>query len=125
MDRKYRMYERRFLNRRGFYSSAFVLASVEDTSAGEGSEQHTPEVELRIGDCNRSISLEFDLYGADDRRNSLEKIDHLVFVLSAFRDALREEADLRDARQARRACSAPGEGATVPGDGSSEGGNDA
>jgi len=49
---------------------------------------------LTLADCHRKIELEFCWGTARHRRDSLAKIDLLIDVLSAFRAALREEAEL-------------------------------
>ena len=49
---------------------------------------------ITLADCRRQIELEFSLGTAQNRRQSLAKIDLLMEILSAFRDALREEAGL-------------------------------
>lgn len=48
-------------------------------------------VELKISDCDRTVSLDFDGYDEDGRANSLHKIDTLVSVLTQFSEALHKK----------------------------------
>jgi hypothetical protein len=49
---------------------------------------------LSLADCRRRIEIEFFLGTARARRQSLAKLDLLIEVLNAFRDALVTEAQL-------------------------------
>lgn len=49
---------------------------------------------LTIADCRRSVQLEFFLGNPDARKESLEKIQLMVDVLTEFRDALKSQIDL-------------------------------
>jgi hypothetical protein len=49
---------------------------------------------LTLADCRRRIQLEFFLGTRRERRLSLAKINLLIKVLTAFRDALLREIDL-------------------------------
>jgi hypothetical protein len=49
---------------------------------------------LSLADCRRRIELEFSLGTARARRASLAKLDLLIDVLTAFRQALVTEAQL-------------------------------
>jgi hypothetical protein len=86
---------RRFLNRRGFHAGAFIQAVVPDsTTCREAGCQHRWCVDpvLRISDCYRVASFDFDLDTPGARQNSLYKIDVLIETLIQFREALTLEA---------------------------------
>jgi hypothetical protein len=68
-----------------------VVAEVE--SSKEGSYAFGTNV-LTLADCGRQIQLEFFLGSARERKVSLAKAELLIEVLTAFRDALNEEARL-------------------------------
>lgn len=78
--RGYRFYKREWLNKPGHFSSAHVLASVDDSAT-----RHT-EVQLHIGDCDRKLHLSLPLYDATDRRNTLFKLRRLIEVLTELEE---------------------------------------
>ena len=63
---------------------------------------------LEIADCERRVSLAFDIDTLEGRANSLHKLDTLLAALQVFRLALVEEFEPYDKRQrqfeARRAA---------------------
>ena len=104
--------ERTLLNLPGFHGGAFVYVYVEDTSErglqhGEYCEpgclcgcvdNYEPRMKLEISDCDRRISLRFDLDSEGYRENSLHKLDTLVAALRVFREALVKEFEPYDER---------------------------
>jgi hypothetical protein len=104
--RRARVNERYFLNLPGFYSSAFIVAFVEDT-AGRGPEtchycdsdcdegpcNFEPRMILQIADCDDRIDLEFDVDSEAGRANSLHKLDTLISALRVFRAGIVAEGD--------------------------------
>ena len=68
-----------------------MLAQVESSEDGE---YKLGTNILILADCKKAIQLEFLLANARDRKQSLAKINLLLEVLTAFRDALKEEAQL-------------------------------
>ena len=56
---------------------------------------------LTIADCRRRIQLEFFLGTKRTRRNSLRKINLLIDILTAFRDALVKEIALIEKAKAK------------------------
>ncbi len=101
-----RLDERVFLNYPGFYGRAFVLAYVEDTSErdfekpwGGRRVPPAPRTILEIADCENRISLEFDVTSAEQRQNSLHKVDTLLAALQHFREALETEGQLYEQRE--------------------------
>jgi hypothetical protein len=85
------------LRRRVFLASvstgftSYVFAEVESSQGGEYRYGHYM---LSLADCRRRIELEFSLGTARARRQSLAKVDLLIEVLNAFREALVKEAQL-------------------------------
>ena len=104
--------ERTLLNLPGFHSGAYVYTYVEDTSQRDLIRQtwceddctccpqnFEPRMTLEIADCERRVSLAFDLDTFDGRANSLHKLDTLLAALQVFRLALAEEFEPYDKRQ--------------------------
>ena len=91
-----RYYVRKFLNRRGYFAGAYILASVEhapaNATAGYGIDTH-----MEITDCSRRIELDFPMWSKGDRANSLAKARLLAEVMDRFADAL--EAEIEDVAQ--------------------------
>jgi hypothetical protein len=99
-----RVDERRLLNLPGFHGEAAVRVYVEDTTRRRVRRLGTPpqpRMRLRISDCFHEIALEFSVASADERTNSLHKINTLVGALQRFRDGLVAEADLAAHRERR------------------------
>ncbi len=80
---RYRYYRRKFLNREGFHTGAYVLASVKAT---------TKYGYLRITDCDRAIELECDVSTPSHLRNTKHKLDVLIEALTGLRAALVDAA---------------------------------
>ena len=80
--------KRTFLNPPSTSSTSYVLAEVESTHEGENC--WTTNL-LTLADCHRRIELEFSLGNRQQRRRSRAKINLLIKVLTAFRDALIRE----------------------------------
>lgn len=74
------MRKRVWLNKPKHHSTAAVYAVVEKGV-----------YELKLMDCDRSVSFAIDGYDADDRDNTLYKVTKLVDILIDFRDALEKE----------------------------------
>jgi hypothetical protein len=110
--RRARVNERYFLNLPGFYSSAFIVAYVEDT-AGRGPEtcdycdsdcdegpcNFEPRMILQIADCSHRVDLEFDVDSDAGRANSLHKLDTLITALRVFRAGIVAESDEYERRE--------------------------
>jgi hypothetical protein len=71
--------------------TSYVFAEVESSQGGKYKCGHYM---LSIADCRRRIEVEFFLGTALARRQSLAKLDRLIEVITAFRLALRKEAQL-------------------------------
>jgi hypothetical protein len=72
-------------------TTSYVLAEVESSNGGEYRYGHYM---LSLADCRRRIEFEFSLGTARARRESLAKLDLLIEVVVAFREALVTEAQL-------------------------------
>ena len=93
--------KRLFLNPVSSGHTSYVLAEVESSRSGEYKFGHYM---LTLADCRRSIEYEFFLGNARSRRQSVAKVDLLLRVLTAFREALLREAGLihNHEREAKR-----------------------
>ena len=83
--------KRTFLNPASTDHTSYIHAVVESSSDGDyrwGTNM------LTIADCRRRIELEFFLGSKRNRRLSLAKINLLIKILTAFRDALAKEISL-------------------------------
>ena len=98
-----RVDEKLLLNLAGFHGGAYVRVFVGDTSAQRVRRGiPEPRIRLRIADCDNTISLWFELDSAENRENSLFKIDTLLGSLHRFRDALAAEAEDRAVSASRK-----------------------
>lgn len=97
-----RLYIRKFLNKPGFHAAAHVFIKVEDTRTVRDAE-HPTSVSFRMTDCFDSISLDFDMETAPQRRNSLYKARVLRDAMARLVVALEAEVALADTRGERRA----------------------
>jgi hypothetical protein len=106
-----RVNERTLLNLPGFHGGAYVYGYVEDTSQRAPlrepyceddcrccPQNFEPRMIFEIADCDRRISLRFDLDTAEGRDNSLHKLDTLVTALRVFREGLVAEFEPYDLR---------------------------
>jgi len=80
-----------FLNPVSTGHTSYILAEAESSHDGEYKWGHYM---VTLADCRRRIQLEFFLGTASSRRASLKKINLLIKVLTAFRDALTKEMAL-------------------------------
>ncbi len=97
----YRLRVRKFLNRIGHHSGAYILAEVQDSTRHREDELGWPypDINLTLADCGRVVSFAFDVDTAAGRSNSLRKIDILIDTLVRFRVAVEEEAELAAGRR--------------------------
>jgi hypothetical protein len=91
-----RVDERTLLNLPDFDGGAHVRVYVEDTSNRKRHRLPSPRLKLRIADCVNEIHLEFSVDSAEQRENSLHKIETLIAALERFRAGLAAEAELRE-----------------------------
>jgi hypothetical protein len=85
-----RVDERIILNLPDFDGGAHIRTFVEDTSGKRRRWRGVPDprLKLRITDCTNAIHLEFSVETAEQRENSLHKIDTLIAALERFRAGL-------------------------------------
>lgn len=91
---KYHVRKRLFLNRDEDLP-ALIIGIVEDTSEIPNDDESWKwgTIELKIGDCYRRVSFDFNMETRAERAASLYKINRLAEVVNAVRDAIRAEAD--------------------------------
>ena len=94
-----RVDERTLLNLPDFDGGAHVRVYVEDTSNRKRRRLPPPRLKLRITDCVNKVNLEFSVDSAEQRENSLHKIETLIVALERFRAGLAAEAELRATRE--------------------------
>jgi hypothetical protein len=94
-----RVDERTLLNLPDFDGGAHVRVYVEDTSNRKRRRLPSPRLKLRIADCFNKVNLEFSVDSAEQRENSLHKIETLIVALERFRAGLAAEAELREMRE--------------------------
>jgi hypothetical protein len=85
--------KRAFLNPASTITTSHILVHVESSREGEypwGSNM------VVIADCKRRVELEFFLGTRTARPHALKKINLLIKILTAFRDALAREIALID-----------------------------
>ena len=98
---KYHVRTRRFLNREPEFP-AYIIAVVEDTSDIPNDDRDQSwnwgDVQLDLGDCYRRVSFDFSMSTAEERANSLNKINRIAKTVNAMRDAIEKEVHSRNAR---------------------------
>ena len=82
---KYAYWKRKWLNRKGFESTAFVYATVNERW------NQWLDGGITISDCSRQITLDFMSSDDADFKNCLYKLDTLIEVLQEYRDAYEAE----------------------------------
>ena len=93
------LFLRRFLNRPGHHAGDYILIDVPATS---GTEAEYDNIVFELADCHRRARLDFPLWDAEDRRNSLHKADVLVESMLRFREALAAAAAVAARRERNR-----------------------
>ena len=93
-DMKQTFLKRAFLNPVSTLANAYIQGNVADSQ--NGAMNHLGNM-LIIADCHRITEFEFYLGSKKHRRQSLAKADLLIQFLTAYRDALKREADLIEA----------------------------
>lgn len=85
---------RRFLNRKGYYSTALIFAEIRKSFSfnQKTKKQRTYyDAELKISDCDRSINLMIDTHSKTSIKNTIEKLDCLIKTLTEFRNIFVKE----------------------------------
>jgi hypothetical protein len=95
------LYRRRFLNRRGFHSGAYVLASctLETFRPRGGKATFSVDAEFTVADCGRVATLDFSVHHEAAARNALYKAYQLRRAIDDFTDALEGAIEEWRARQ--------------------------
>jgi hypothetical protein len=83
-DERRVFYVREWLNLDEFQSSAHIIATIDREKEGV-------DLELKIADCHRSITLDLNTWDEESAFNVLHKLDVLVETLVAFRRVARRE----------------------------------
>lgn len=91
--------KRALLNLPGHYSTAAVVAEIEDTRQGCAGEE--PVYCLAISDCDRTIQFELEWDTPAGRATSLHKVRTLATALQAFSIILEAEQQRHEERSAR------------------------
>jgi hypothetical protein len=102
MSKKYHIRERLFLNLKP-EMRAYIIGVIEDTReipAVNEDDWKWGQIELKLADCSREVSFDFDLSTSDDRENSLYKIRKIAEVINAVHEAIEKEAASIEQRQA-------------------------
>ncbi len=98
---KYHVRRRLFLNRDPNFP-AYIIGIVQDTRDIPGDDPDESwkwgDIELKLGDCYRRVSLSFDMETREERANSLFKIRRLAEIVNAMREAIEVEVTSIDAR---------------------------
>jgi hypothetical protein len=90
-------YLRKFLNKKGHHSNAFIYAEISKNSSpskNKKKENIWRDSELKIGDCDRIVNLSMDLNSINATLNSIHKLDILIDTLKAFKRAFIKEVNL-------------------------------
>jgi len=82
------------LNKAGHHSTGAIAASIVTETYSE-----TPDVQLQISDCSRAVSLSLGVWDAEERENSLLKLDIMLEVIMGLKDALEVACDKEVKRQ--------------------------
>jgi hypothetical protein len=101
MSKKYHVQERTFLNLKT-EMRAYIIGVIEDTREIPNINEDGwkwGKIELKLADCRREVSFDFDLSTSEDRENSLFKIRKIAEVVIAVRDAIEIEATSIETRQ--------------------------
>lgn len=88
---------RKFLNKRGQYEGACILAEVTRGRKAEHSEAY-----LSVTDCSRKICLDFEFHKKGDRSNALFKLRTLIETLQGFEGAVKEVCKLADEEDGKK-----------------------
>jgi len=87
-------YLRRFLNKKGHHSNAFIYAEISKNTSPKNKKECWRDSELKIGDCDRIVNLSMDLNSISAALNSIHKLDILIDTLKSFKKAFQKEVNL-------------------------------
>ncbi len=81
---------------------AYIIGVIEDTRDIPNVNEDDwkwGQIDLKLADCSREVSFEFDLSTKEDRENGLFKIRKIAEVINAVHRAIEIEAESIEARQ--------------------------
>lgn len=87
-------------HKRDFLNLGKGMAAFEysiDAGRYEGSKKVYINGSFCISDCSRKVSLDFDTYDEEDRKNVMYKIDTLINALVEYRNYIAEAHELQRA----------------------------
>jgi len=91
---------RKFLNNKGFHSTAFIFACITKSISKGCINKKTGKKKkdsiwydcvLTLSDCSRIIDLSIDTYSKKSVKNTLYKLDILINTLKEFRNIYEKE----------------------------------
>jgi hypothetical protein len=83
---------RRFLNRKGYHSSAFIYAYLHKCFyKSKKKTKYYFDAELKITDCDRQINISIDLDTKNEIKNTLYKLNNMISTISLFKEFCEEE----------------------------------
>ena len=87
-------YIRKFINKKGFHSNAFIFGEITKSISKnkKGKESVWRDAELKISDCDRIVNLSMDFHTIGLANNSIYKLDILISAMQEFRNAFVKEA---------------------------------
>lgn len=93
MKEKKLYYSRRFLNKKGHHSTAFVFSEVTKTFCKntKGKNVSYIDADLKISDCDRVINLSIELNTKRSTNNTLHKLDTLISTLQELKSIILKE----------------------------------
>lgn len=88
-------YLRKFLNKKGFHSNAFIFAEIRRTTKeGRKTNSIWHDIDLKISDCDKIVNLSIDLHNIRNANNSIHKLNILINSLKSFKSSLTKEIEL-------------------------------
>lgn len=85
-------YSRLFLNQEEHGGIALVESTIEEIGQGRDGSKHF-EASLTIGDCNRTVTLDFSVYSSERADEHRQKITRLRRAIVAFEKVLIAQLD--------------------------------
>jgi len=80
MSDEYAYWKRKWLNRKGHHSIAFIYATVCPRAKA------WMDADITLSDCGKQITLDFCAHDKSGFNNSLRKLDILIETLTEFRE---------------------------------------
>jgi len=80
--------ERRFLNLDTHYTVASIMARVDAFDVMSNPDDNEVSASVVIGDCRRTVTLEFNINSPIDMDNAVHKLDTMTEVIEQFKSHL-------------------------------------